>query len=70
METYGKFELYRKLLTTMAQLDGPPGYGGFRPDSMHPLSNSIGMGMAGGPLRPGPADPGSIGMPLYDATKH
>lgn len=54
----------------MAQLDGPPGYGGFRPDSMHPLSNSIGMGMAGGPLRPGPADPGSIGMPLYDAVKH
>jgi len=42
LETYRKFELYHNLLTTMAQLDGPPGYGGFRPETMRQLSASIG----------------------------
>lgn len=67
METYRKFELYHKILTTMAQIDGPPVYGGFRPDPMRPLSASIGAGIPGGPMRHGPSP---IGMPLYDPNMH
>ena len=60
---------YIAILTTMAQIDGPPGYGGFRPESMRPLSTSIGAGIPGGPARPGPAE-APLGMPLYDPTRH
>jgi hypothetical protein len=51
----------------MAQIDGPPVYGGFRTDGMHPLSTSIGAGIPGGPVRP---EPSPIGMPLYNPNKH
>ena len=51
----------------MAQIEGPPGYGGFRHDPMRPMSSSIGMGIGGAPgTRPPPVDPNSIGMPLYN----
>ena len=55
----------------MAQIEGPPGYGGFRHDPMRPMSSSIGMGIGSAPgTRPPPVDPNSIGMPLYNPNKH
>ena len=51
----------------MAQIDGPHAYGGFRPESMRPLSASIGTGIPGGPPRHNQAP---IGMPLYDPNIH